>query len=99
MDILESTTFCDGVRYHVGMLYAHGDTTLPNNYYASFAQFKSLEKRLNMDPSLNDRYAKINTDDPDWGLIRLVGCEELMSSAPRDLYVPHHPVLNPNKPA
>ena len=35
MDILESTTFCDGVRYHVGMLWADSHSTLPNNYYAS----------------------------------------------------------------
>ena len=98
MDILESTTFCDGVRYHVGMLWADSHSTLPNNYYASLAQLKSLEKRLKNDPSLNERYAKTITDDLDKGYIRVVSSEELASSTPREWYLPHHPVLNPNKP-
>ena len=98
MDILESTTFCDGVRYHVGMLWADSHSTLPNNYCASLAQLKSLEKRLKNDPSLNERYAKTITDDLDKGYIRVVSSEELASSTPREWYLPHHPVLNPNKP-
>ena len=98
MDILESTTFCDDVRYHVGMLWADSHSTLPNNYYASLAQLKSLEKCLKNDPSLNERYAKTITDDLDKGYIRVVSSEELASSTPREWYLPHHPVLNPNKP-
>ena len=97
MDILESTTFCDGVRYHVGILWADSHSTLPNNYYASLAQLKSLDKRLKNDPSLNERYAKTITDDLDKGYIRVVSSEELASSTPREWYLPHHPVLNPNK--
>ena len=98
MDILESTTFCDGVRYHVGMLWADSHSTLTNNYYASLAQLKSLEKRLKNDPSLNERYAKTITDDLNKGYIRVVSSEELASSTPREWYFPHHPVLNPNTP-
>ena len=59
---------------------------------------KSLEKRLKNDPSLNERYAKTITDDLDKGYIRVVSSEELASSTPREWYLPHHPVLNPNKP-
>ena len=44
--ILDSTTIHDGSRYVVGMLWADDNIHLPDNFYASLVQFKSLEKRL-----------------------------------------------------
>ena len=46
MKILEETTFNDGCRYQVGMLWADDESTLPNNYFSALVQLKSLERRL-----------------------------------------------------
>ena len=52
MKILEETTFNDGCRYQVGMLWADDETTLQNNYFSALVQLKSLERRLGKDPQL-----------------------------------------------
>ena len=53
-EILETTPFHNGQRYDVGMLWADDNIQLPNNYFSSLVQLKSLEKRLSRDPTLND---------------------------------------------
>ena len=52
LQILESTTFHDGDRYHVGMLWAEDSCKLPNNYYSALVQLKSLEIKLNKNADL-----------------------------------------------
>ena len=54
MKILEETTFNDGCRYQVGMLWADEESTLPNNYFSALVQLKSLERRLGKDPQLKE---------------------------------------------
>ena len=58
MKILEETTFNDGCRYQVGMLWADDESTLPNNYFSALVQLKSLERRLGKDPQLKKVTAK-----------------------------------------
>ena len=43
--ILKETTFHDGERYQVGMLWAT-EEPLPDNYIAALVQLTSLEKRV-----------------------------------------------------
>ena len=45
-ELLETTTFHNGKKYDVGMLSADDNIQLPNNYFSSMVQLKSLEKRL-----------------------------------------------------
>ena len=58
LKILEETTYHDGNRYHVGMLWTEADSSLPNNYFSALVQLKSLERRLDKDPELKQLYAK-----------------------------------------
>ena len=55
---LKNDTFHDGERYIVPMLWNDRESTLPNNYFSSLAQLKSLEKRLDKDPSLRENTPK-----------------------------------------
>ena len=41
-DIIESTTVLNGLRYDVGMLWAADNIQLPDNYFSSLVQLKSL---------------------------------------------------------
>ena len=67
--ILETTSIHDGERYSVGMLWVEDDVVLPNNYYSSLVQLKSLEKRLAKDESLKERYAATIKKDLDKGYV------------------------------
>ena len=51
LEILNDTTYHDGTRYQVGMLWANDDA-VPDNYYVALVQLKSLAKRLEKDPVL-----------------------------------------------
>ena len=62
-EILETTTFHNGQRYDVGMLWADDNIQLPNNYFSSLVQLKSLEKRLSRDTSLKETYANTIRED------------------------------------
>ena len=96
--ILETTTVHDEDRYSVGMLWATDNVTLPNNYYASLVQLKSLERRLEKDPELKSNYIKTVHDDLQKGYVIPVGEFNPECRSSRDWYLPHHPVVNPNKP-
>ena len=54
-EILETTTFHNGQRYDVGMLWADENIQLPNNHFSSLVQLKSLKKRLSRDTSLKKK--------------------------------------------
>ena len=45
-EILENTTAHNGKRYNVGMLWAEDNIELPNNYFSTLVQLKSLENGL-----------------------------------------------------
>ena len=63
LEILEETTYHDGNRYHMGMLWTEADSSLPNNYFSSLVQLKSLERRLDKDHELKKLYVKTIHDD------------------------------------
>ena len=51
LSILNSETVHNGERYLVPMLWIDINVSLPNNYYSSLAQFKTLERRLKKTPN------------------------------------------------
>ena len=97
--ILEETTYHDGSRYQVGMLWAEDESQLPNNYFSALVQLKSLERRLEKDAELKERYAQTIKDDFSKGYIvrvNKVDCFNMKNT--REWYLPHHPVVHPHKP-
>ena len=62
-EILESTTIHNGLRYDVGMLRAADITKLPNNYFSSLVQLKSLEERLAKYEDLTEKYTSTIKED------------------------------------
>ena len=61
--IIENTTVHNGLRYDVGMLWAADNTKLPNNYFSSLVQLKTLEKRLAEDEDLREKYTNTIKED------------------------------------
>ena len=97
-EIVHSTTFHDGKKFVVGMLCREPDIELLNNYYAALAQLKSLENRLGKDADLRERYAQTIKDDREKGYVKTFEPSESQKRSKREWYLPHYPVLNPNKP-
>ena len=82
------------------MLWADDDPELPNNYFSALAQFNSLERRLDKDPELKAKYedSNINEDLTKGYVIKVDNPQEPQQSSKTEWYLPHHPVINPNKP-
>ena len=98
-EILETTTLRNGQRYDVGMLWADDEIQLPNNYFLALVQLKSLEKRLSRDTSLKENYANTIREDLGKGyLITVPDSHKVEQRSDKEWYLPHHPVINPNKP-
>ena len=98
-EILETTTIHNGQRYDVGMLWADDNIQLPNNYFSSLVQLKSLEKGLSRDTSLKENYANTIREDLEKGyLITVHDAHRVEQRSDKEWYLPHHPVTNPNKP-
>ena len=75
------------------------NATIQNNYFLANSQFCSLERRLEKDESLKQRYEQTINVDLQNGYVRKLEERELGETKDeKQWYVPHHPVINPNKP-
>ena len=80
------------------MLWIDSNVSLPNNYYSSLSQFKTLERRLSKDPELRERYVDTIREDISKGYVVTVEPHDPRKRFDRKWHLPHHPVINPNKP-
>ena len=96
--ILEATTYHDGSRYQVGMLWAEDESSLPNNYFSALVQLKSLKRRLKKDADMNERYTQTIRDNFSKGYIIEVDKSDCFKTNNAHEYLPHHPVVHPHKP-
>ena len=57
-----------------------------------------MERRLNKDPELRERYADTIKEENRKGYVVTVVPHDPRKRSDREWYLPHHPVVNPNKP-
>ena len=98
LSILTSETVHNGERNIVPMLWIDSNVNLPNNYYSSLAQFKTLEEMLSEDPELRERYVDTIREDIRKGYVVTVELHDPRKRSDHEWYLPNHPVVNPNKP-
>ena len=97
--ILKTTPYHDGSRYQVGMLWAEGDSSLPNNYFSALVQLKSLGRRLEKDAELKKGYTQtIKVDFSKGYIVEVDKSDGFKMNNAREWYLPHHPVVHPLKP-
>ena len=99
LKMLKATTKFDGEKFEVGLLWKNAKPPLPNNYSSAVSQLKSLERRLEKNENLKQRYKEMIDVDVQKGFERIL-VEAELENTKKGLpwYVPHLPVLNPNKP-
>ena len=96
--MLESTTKFAGERYVVGMLCSEPEPNLPNKYSSALGHLYSMEQRFQRDPNLKSLYQQSIETDIEKGFIKIWAESEVNSTIGKEYYLPHHPVINPNKP-
>ena len=82
------------------MLWANDDLDLPNTYYSALVQLSSFEKNLSDDENFRSEDSKNINDDVEKGYVFwVVNPKDPSQRSKREWYLPHHPKINPNKPA
>ena len=73
---------------------------LANNFSLAKSQLLLLERRLCKNPEMQVGYVKSIEDDIAKGYVRKVPFSEVKTThCLPQWYLPHHPVVNPNKPS
>ena len=99
IETLQRTETFDGEPYEVGMLWNDNPRHLPKNFFKAMGRLKSLERRIEKDPVLKDRYEETIKMDLATGFVRKLATVEIESTTMCfQWYLPHHPLVNPNKP-
>ena len=98
LSTLNSETIHNGEKYIVPMLWIDSQVSLPKNYYPSFAQFKTLERRLSKNHELRERYADTIREEIRQGYVVTDEPHDPRKRSVREWYLPHHPVVKPYKP-
>ena len=95
LDILNKTISYNSERYEIGLPWKK-PLRIENNYFAALSQLKSLQKRLSNDIQLKELYKQtLTTDLPKFYVMPF----EMQQPEPEKFwYLPHHPVVNSNKP-
>ena len=96
--VLESTTNFAGERYEVGMLWSEPEPNLPNNHSSALGHPYSLDQRFQRDPNLKSFYQQSIDRDVEKRFLKILDESKVKGTFGKEWYLPHHPVLNPNKP-
>ena len=97
LETLERTVKHVSDRYEVGMLWKKGEVKFPDNRLMAEKRLESTERKLKCDEELAKKYYAIIEDYVDKGYARKLTPEEASAPTPKQWFLPHHPVRNPNK--
>ena len=98
IEILESTVNKKNNHYNVGLFWKDENTILPYNRSTALSRFHSLEKRLAKKPTIATKYKDTINDYIEKGHATKLSDERSNKISNITNYIPHHYVLEPNKP-
>lgn len=100
MKVMESTTLRaqDGQRFETGLLWKQDELTLPESKNMALNRLKCQERKMDKNPEFAEAYCKKMDEYLEKGFIRKLSASEVAVRSPRNWYLPHFGVLNPNKP-
>ena len=84
-------------HYQLPLLWKNASVKLPDSLDMAKRRLESVKRRLERDDMLKIKYTQEMQRVLDKGYAEVVP-EEERDSSNRTWYIPHHPVLNPNKP-
>ena len=98
LDLLKTSTRNVGNRYEAPLLWKSPESQLPNNYNVALRRLYSVERRFRSDSHFAARYASVIEEHIRLGHATIVPDTELNGPVGRTWFLPHHGVINPNKP-
>ena len=99
MNILQSKTNLVNGRFEVGMLWKSDDVKLVNNRPLAVTRLLSTEKRLARVPEIQEIYISKIDEYLKVGHVKELTKTESTITTSKTNYIPHHFVLEPNKPS
>ena len=84
--------------YQLPLLWRHSQVNLPNNYAIAKHRLTTLKRRFLSDPHPKAKYIDVINGYVEKGYARKLTSQELSVNVGTKWYLPHHPVVNPNKP-
>ena len=97
LSILESSTVKEEGHYKTALLWK-AEPSLPNNRAMAVSRLHSTERKLKKNPELARKYRDVINSYISKGHAKKLTPEESRKTTSRTWYLPHHAVLNPNKP-
>jgi len=94
VEILKSTTKCVNGRYEIGFMWKNSNVVLPNNRTVALRHLFMMERRFKKDLTFAEKYEQVVNEYVSLGHKP----QELSKTGPRTWYLPHHGVVNPNRP-
>ena len=99
LEKLDRETYLDDDgHYVVPMLWDEKVTQLPDNAFLARKRFDFLRRKLRADPELYALYDAVFKSYITNGFARRLSEEEAANTSTKTCTLPHHPVVNPNKP-
>ena len=98
IQILNNTVKRRENRYESGLLWRNEDVKMPENQATAMGRLKKLEKSLMRDPKKAEAYGAAIRAYVDAGHARKLPREEAEKPHEKLWLLPHHAVVNPNKP-
>ncbi|XP_028404804.1 uncharacterized protein LOC114527371 [Dendronephthya gigantea] len=98
VNILENSAELRGGHYELALPWKNSSPSLPNNRPVAEHRLALLKRRFNKDPKLFSRYAEVMDNLLDKGYATKVPATSMEMREETRWYLPHHPVINPNKP-
>ena len=98
LQTLQETVKHVGDRYQVGLLWKTPDIEFPDNRAMAERRLCSTEKVLKRDNALAEKYKEIIDGYVAKGYARKLTPDESVIPTKKQWFLPHHAVLNPNKP-
>lgn len=89
----------NGTRYVPGLPWLSPTIKLPNNRGTATKRLMLLERQFKRDPKFAAQHEAAINEYIRLGHARKVSHEELLVAQEREWYLPHHGVINPQKPA
>ena len=85
-------------HYPLPLFWRHFEVSLPNNYAIAKHRLATLKRRFLSDSHLKAKYIDVINVYLEKGYARKLISQELSVNVATKRYLPHHPVVNPNKP-
>jgi hypothetical protein len=95
---LDASIKFDGTRFEVGLPWISDKVTLPDNYLPVLRRLYSVEHKFSRDSAFAEKYAAVIDDYISKGFAKPLKKSELTGTFGRNWYLPHHGVVNPQKP-